>query len=144
MAAAKRGRLQREQPFTLRLSRPAPPRLAVRGQIDALLVDEDVTVVDYKLSKARDTARYAASSTPTRWAAHELPLRGPARGATGVVFLRSKGAPFVERVRRRPGDPTRLLDAADHCGRPAHRHVADDRIRSLPQIGCGFIRAATR
>src|SRR5207253_2914986 len=57
MAAAPVGRLHRELPFTLRLSRPGTPELLLRGQIDALLVGEQVTLVDYKFSQARDTAR---------------------------------------------------------------------------------------
>jgi len=142
MAAAKRGRLQREQPFTLRLSSPSVQELLVRGQIDALLVDEDVTVVDYKLSQARDTARYAAQLDAYALAAHELLSEAPRAVRTGVVFLRSKGAPFVERVPAAPEETrTRLLDAA--------RSIADGRRTGMwPMIGsalcreisCGFIR----
>jgi ATP-dependent helicase/nuclease subunit A len=142
MAAAKRGRLQREQPFTLRLSRPPVQELLVRGQIDALLVDEDVTVVDYKLSQARDTARYAAQLDAYALAAHELLSEAPRAVRTGVVFLRSKGAPFVERVPAAPEETrTRLLDAA--------QAIADGRRTSVwpkiesalcLEIGCGFLR----
>jgi ATP-dependent exoDNAse (exonuclease V) beta subunit len=142
MAAAKRGRLQREQPFTLRLSSPSVQELLVRGQIDALLVDEDVTVVDYKLSQARDTVRYAAQLDAYALAAHELLSEAPRAVRTGVVFLRSKGAPFVERVPAAPEQTrTRLLDAA--------RSIADGRRTGIwpmigsalcREIGCGFIR----
>jgi len=146
MAAAKRGRLQREQPFTLRLSGPSVQELLVRGQIDALLVDEDVTVVDYKLSQARDTARYAAQLDAYALAAHELLSEAPRAVRTGVVFLRSKGAPFVERVPAAPeATRTRLLDAA--------RSIADGRRSGVwpmiesarcREIGCGFIRRCHR
>jgi len=142
MAAAKPGRMQREQPFTLRLSRPGGPELLVRGQIDALLVDEEVTVVDYKLSQARDTARYAAQLDAYALAAHELLAETPRAVRTGVVFLRSKGAPFVEHVPAAPEETrTRLLEAA--------RSIAEGRRTGVwpliesahcREIGCGFIR----
>jgi len=142
MAAAKPGRIQREQPFTLRLSRPPVQELLVHGQIDALLVDEEVTVVDYKLSQARDTARYAAQLDAYALAAHELLSEAPRAVRTGVVFLRSKGAPFVEHVPAAPEETrTRLLDAA--------RSIADGRRTGVwpkiestlcLEIGCGFIR----
>src|SRR6202022_2521056 len=142
MAAAKPGRIQREQPFTLRLSRPPVQELLVHGQIDALLVDEEVTVVDYKLSQARDTARSAAQLDAYALAAHELLSEAPRAVRTGVVFLRSKGAPFVEHVPAAPEETrTRLLDAA--------RSIADGRRTGVGpkidstlclEIGCGFIR----
>jgi len=108
--------------------------LLVRGQIDALLVDEDVTVVDYKLRKRGTPRGTRPSSTPTRWLRTSCSPR-PARVRTGVVFLRSKGAPFVERV---PAAPEANPHAAArrravHRGRPAQRRVADDRIRALPR-----------
>jgi len=142
MAAAKPGRLRREEPFTLRLTRPGAPEVLVRGQIDALLVDEEVTVVDYKLSQARDPARYAAQLDAYALAAHELLAEAPRTVRTGIVFLRSKGAPFVEHAPCGPDEArTRLLDAAQTISNGRHTGawpmVDPARCR---QIGCGFIR----
>jgi ATP-dependent helicase/nuclease subunit A len=97
MARAGAQRLKRELPFVLRLTRDGAPELLVRGQIDALLLDgEDATVVDYKLSKARPAERYAAQLDAYALAAREL-TSGTVPVRTGIVFLRSPGAPFVER-----------------------------------------------
>jgi ATP-dependent exoDNAse (exonuclease V) beta subunit len=142
MAAAPAKRLHRELPFVLRLSRPGAPELLVRGQIDALLIDEHVTVVDYKLSQARDTARYAAQLDAYALAARELVGEAPLPVRTGIVFLRSKGAPFAERAPAPAGETRgRLLDAA--------QAIAEGRRSGLwpvveaptcREIGCGFIR----
>src|SRR5207248_2810315 len=71
MAQARPERLRRELPFTLRL--PGDPEAIVRGQIDALLLDDGAaTVIDYKLSQARDLARYEAQLDAYALAAHEL------------------------------------------------------------------------
>jgi ATP-dependent exoDNAse (exonuclease V) beta subunit len=142
MAAAKPGRVQREQPFTLRLSRPGAPELLLRGQIDALFIDEEVTVVDYKLSQARDTARYAAQLDAYALAAHELLAEAPRAVRTGVVFLRSRGAPFVEHAPAAPEETRRrLLDAAQSIadGRRTGDWPLVDPARCR-EIGCGFIR----
>ena len=142
MAAARPGRVHREQPFALRLSRPGAPELLVRGQIDALLVDDEVTVVDYKLSQARDTARYAAQLDAYALAAHELLAEAPRRVRAGIVFLRTKGAPFVERAPA-PPDVTRgrLLDAAQAIaeGRRSGRWPGIE-VGCCREIGCGFVR----
>ncbi|HTO99579.1 MAG TPA: UvrD-helicase domain-containing protein [Myxococcales bacterium] len=141
MAELPENRLHRELPFLLRLSRPGAPELLVRGQIDALLVGEELTVVDYKLSQARDTARYAAQLDAYALAARELAGTGlPVR--TGIVFLRSKGAPFVEREPATAEETReRLLDAA--------QAIAEGRrTGSWPlvqpsvcrEVGCGFFR----
>ncbi|HZR09111.1 MAG TPA: UvrD-helicase domain-containing protein [Myxococcales bacterium] len=142
MAAAPSKRLHRELPFMLRLSRPGAPELLLRGQIDALLIDEDVTVVDYKLSQARDTARYAAQLDAYALAARELVGESPLPVRTGIVFLRSKGAPFVEHTPAATDEiRSGLLDAA--------QAIADGRRSgvwpvieppSCREIGCGFIR----
>jgi hypothetical protein len=142
MAAAKPGRLRREEPFTLRLSRPGAPEVLVRGQIDALLVEEEVTVVDYKLSQARDTVRYAAQLDAYALAAHELLAEAPRTVRTGIVFLRSKGAPFVEHAPCGPEEArTRLLDAAQAIadGRRTGQWPLVDPARCRA-IGCGFVR----
>ncbi len=142
MAGAPPGRLHRELPFVLRLSRPPGPELLLRGQIDALLLDEDVTVVDYKLSQARDTGRYAAQLDAYALAARELVGESPLPVRTGIVFLRTKSAPFVERPPA-PPDAVRaqLLEAAQAIadGRRTGRWptVPVDRCR---EIGCGFVR----
>ena len=142
MAAAPASRLHRELRFTLRLSRPDAPELLLRGQIDALLLGEQVTVVDYKFSQARDTARYAAQLDAYALAAHELVAGAPLPVRTGIVFLRSKGAPFVERAPAATGQTrARLLDAAQAIahGRRTGSWPTVEPARCR-EIGCGFIR----
>ncbi len=141
MARLRSDRLHRELPFALRLSRPGAPELLVRGQIDALLIEDSATVVDYKLSRARDTARYAPQLDMYALAAREL-MGGALPVRTGIVFLRSAGAPFVE---REPGEATatrtRLLDAATAIadGRRTGEWpgIAPEECRG---IECGFFR----
>jgi CRISPR/Cas system-associated exonuclease Cas4 (RecB family) len=139
MARLPPGRLRRELPFTLRLTRAGAPELLVRGQIDALLLEETATVVDYKLSKARDTSRYAAQLDAYALAARELmgaalPVR------TGIVFLRSPGAPFVERD---PADAAatrdRLLDAATAIAEGRRTsHWPKVAPATCHELSCGF------
>ncbi len=142
MAAVPARRLHRELPFMLRLSRPGAPELLVRGQIDALLIDEDVTVVDYKLSQARDTARYAAQLDAYALAARELVGESPLPVRTGIVFLRSKGAPFVERAPAPPEETReRLLGAAQAIAEGRRSGIWPVvEPPSCREIGCGFIR----
>ena len=145
MAAARPSHLYREQPFTLRLSAPGAPELLLRGQIDALLLETNAaTVVDYKLSQAREPARYAAQLDAYALAAGEL-LQGALPVHTGIVFLRSKGAPYVERPAANAEElaqiRTRLLGAA-------HAIAAGRRTGEWPKVdfarckemGCGFVR----
>ena len=142
MAAAPVSRLHRELPFTLRLSRPGTPELLLRGQIDALLVGEQVTLVDYKFSQARDTARYAAQLDAYALAARELVSGAPLPVRTGIVFLRSKGAPFVEHAPAAAEQTrARLLDAAQAIaeGRRTGKWPLVEPARCR-EIGCGFIR----
>jgi ATP-dependent helicase/nuclease subunit A len=141
-------RLHREHPFALRLA-PGPgdapgPALLLRGQLDALLLDEGAaTVIDYKHAERRDPERYAAQLDAYALAARALvgdavPVR------SGLVFLRTAGAPFVERPAATPGalaqTERRLLQAgrAIAAGRRAGAFpkVAPARCREL---GCGFI-----
>jgi hypothetical protein len=142
MASASANRLYRELRFTLRLAQPGSPELLLRGQIDALLVDEDVTVVDYKLSQARDTARYAAQLDAYALAARQLVAEAPLAVRTGIVFLRSPEARFVERVPA-PAEETRarLLSAAQSIA-DGRRTGVWPRVepRVCREIGCGFIR----
>jgi ATP-dependent helicase/nuclease subunit A len=142
LAAAPASRLHRELRFTLRLSRPGAPELLLRGQIDALLVGEQVTLVDYKFSQARDTARYAAQLDAYALAARELVSGAPLPVRTGIVFLRSKGAPFVERAPAAAEQTrARLLDAAQAIaeGRRSGKWPLVEPARCR-EIGCGFIR----
>jgi ATP-dependent exoDNAse (exonuclease V) beta subunit len=140
MAKAPEGRLRRELPFTLRLSGDGAPEVLLRGQIDALLLDGGAaTVVDYKLSQARDPARYAAQLDAYALAAAELTGHAvPVR--TGIVFLRTKGAPFVE---KEPAADTRarLLAAASAIaeGRRTGAWAQVPRER-CEELGCGFVR----
>ena len=144
MAAAPAKHLEREQPFLLRLGEPGL-ELLLRGQIDALLLEPDAaTVVDYKLSQARDPQRYAAQLDAYALAASEL-LQGTLPVRTGIVFLRSKGAPYAERPATSAPDllavRERLLTAAraiaDGQSSGNWPKVDPSRCRSL---GCGFLR----
>ncbi len=117
MAAAPASRLHRELRFTLRLSRPDAPELL-------------------------DTARYAAQLDAYALAAHELVAGAPLPVRTGIVFLRSKGAPFVERAPAAAGQTrARLLDAAQAIahGRRTGSWPTVEPARCR-EIGCGFIR----
>ena len=142
MAAARPEHLERERPFTLRLAAPGMPELLLRGQLDALLLESDsATVVDYKLSQARDPSRYAAQLDAYALAASEL-VQGALPVRTGIVFLRSKGAPYVERpAADLAAIRTRLLEAAASIARGRSTglwpKVEPARCREL---GCGFIR----
>jgi ATP-dependent helicase/nuclease subunit A len=147
-AEAQHLRLHREHPFALRLApRPgdAPgPALLLRGQLDALLLDEGAaTVIDYKHAERRDPERYAAQLDAYALAARALvgdalPVR------SGLVFLRTAGAPFVERPAATPDalaqTERRLLEAgrAIAAGRRAgvFPKVGPRRCKEL---GCGFI-----
>ena len=141
---AKAGsRLQRELPFTLRLQ-PAGdgPVLFLRGQIDALLVDDTAaTVVDYKLSREREPERYSSQLDAYALAAHEL-VQGTVGIRTGIVFLRSPGAPYVERppTKDLSGVRERLLEAAKDIaeGRKTGTWAKIEPARCRA-IGCGFL-----
>ena len=146
MAHAKGDRLLRELPFVLRLAPNAgAPELLIRGQLDALLLDDGAaTVVDYKLSRARDVEHYARQLDAYALAAHELVL-GAVPVRTGIVFLRSPGAPFVERgaadaaglasIRKRLLEAGRALADGRRTG--SWPRIAPDGCREL---GCGFLR----
>jgi len=140
MAAAPADRLHRELPFVLHLR--GETELLLRGQIDALLLDDGAaTVVDYKFSETRDLERYAAQLDAYALAAEEL-VKGAVPVRAGVVFLRSRGAPFAERA---PGaaDRTRreLLGAAAAI---AHGRRSGSwpgvEVSRCRELGCGFIR----
>jgi ATP-dependent exoDNAse (exonuclease V) beta subunit len=141
MAAAPADRLHRELPFMLHLQNDRV-ELLLRGQIDALLLDDGMaTVVDYKLSQTRGLERYAAQLDAYALAAHQL-VQGKVPVRTGIVFLRSSGAPFAE---REPADPelirAGLLGAAESIaeGRRSGSWPLVEPARCR-EIGCGFIR----
>jgi hypothetical protein len=140
------GRLLRELPFALQLAPEAGdgPRLLVRGQLDALLLDQGrATVLDYKHSAARDTARYALQLDAYALAAHQI-TGGALPVQAGLVFLRSRGAPLVLRPEQddaaRAGTRKALLEAARsiaegrRTGRFGKRAPAGCR-----ELGCGFV-----
>ncbi len=146
MARAKRDRLQRELPFVLQLLPDNDgPEVLLRGQLDALLLDDGVaTVVDYKLSRSRDVKHYARQLDAYALAAHEL-VQGALPVRTGVVFLRTPGAPFAERaaadaaglaiIRKQLLDAGRaILDGGRTGSWPG---IGPDKCREL---GCGFLR----
>ncbi len=147
-AAGQRLRLHREHPFALHLApepaNPPGPALVLRGQLDALLLDDGAaTVVDYKHAEKRDPERYAAQLDAYALAARTL-LGDAIPVRTGLVFLRSPGAPFVERPTATEEDLARtrseLLGAAAAVAQGrrtgAWRRVAPSRCR---QLGCGFL-----
>ena len=142
MAKARPEHLKRELPFALRLSAPDRPELLVRGQIDALLLEEGAaTVVDYKLSRARELTRYQAQLDAYALAARELTASAlPVRA--GIVFLRSRGAPFAEHA---PAELAQigqgLLEAASAVAegrRSGNWPMA--RIERCRDLSCGFLR----
>ena len=141
-------RLLRELPFLLRLEplagEPPGPRLLLRGQLDALLLDEGfATVIDYKHAEQRDPERYALQLQAYALAAHRI-TAGAAQVRAGLVFLRSRGAPLVLRPAssevERAETRTALLGAARAIeeGRRTGRFplVEPARCRAL---GCGFL-----
>jgi len=147
MARAGVRQLFRELPFALRLEardgEPAGPDLVVRGQLDALLLDgEEATVVDYKLSRAGAAGRYDFQLDAYAVAAQALTGSAvPVR--SGLVFLRSPGAPFTareapgpaeaEEIRRRLLSAARTVDSGRRTG--AWPKVQPARCRELE---CGF------
>lgn len=142
MAQARREHLKRELPFILRLEGDRGAEVFVRGQIDALLLDQGAaTVVDYKLSQARDPARYAAQLDAYALAASEL-TEGAVAVRSGIVFLRSKGAPFAEHQPAPAGEVRlRLLQAGEAIvsGRATGVWPKVDEPRCR-ELGCGFVR----
>ena len=140
MAAARAGELMRELPFALHL-KDERVELLVRGQIDALLLDAgEATVIDYKLSQARDPDHYGNQLDAYALAAGEL-LREPRPVRTGIVFLRSPGTPFAARDPSAAGEVRARLLAAARAIAEGRRTgewsgVAEQRCR---EIGCGFV-----
>jgi len=149
MAQAGPRQLHRELPFALRVEPgegdPPGPGLVVRGQLDALLLDSDeATVVDYKLSRAAPPRRYQFQLDAYALAARELTASTlPVR--SGLVFLRSPGAPFAPREAPEAAElesiRRRLLEAA--------RTVATGRRTAVwpkteparcRELECGFLR----
>jgi ATP-dependent exoDNAse (exonuclease V) beta subunit len=145
MAAAKAGRLKRELPFVLRMAREGAPELLMRGQIDALLLDGDAaTVVDYKLSKARPIERYKAQLDAYALAAREL-TSGAVPVRTGIVFLRSPGAPFVERPPPDAATLSAIRESLLDAGWDIAHGRATGEWKKIERAGCerlecGFIR----
>jgi ATP-dependent helicase/nuclease subunit A len=144
MARAGPSRLKRELPFVLRLTREGAPELLIRGQIDALLLDGSAaTVVDYKLSKARPAERYAAQLDAYALAAHEL-TAGTVPVHTGIVFLKTPGAPFVERPAPDAARFAAIRDGLLDAGRDiAHGRATGSwpkvERRRCEALECGFI-----
>jgi hypothetical protein len=144
MARAGPARLKRELPFVLRLSRADAPELLIRGQIDALLFDGGgATVVDYKLSKTRPAERYAAQLDAYALAAREL-TSGAVPVRTGIVFLRTPGAPFVERPAPDAPRLAAIRDGLLDAGRDIARGRATGDWPKVPRarceaLACGFL-----
>src|SRR5712671_2424320 len=149
MARAGARQLFRELPFALRLEaregEPAGPDLVVRGQLDALLLDgEEATVVDYKLSRAAPAGRYqfqldAYSAAAQALIGSAVPVR------SGLVFLRSPGAPFAAREAPGAGDSDdirRRLLAAGRAVESGRRTGAWPKVQPARcrELECGFFR----
>ena len=138
-------RLHRELPFALRLDPAIGPTLVVRGQLDALLVDGDsATVIDYKLSRGSEAARYRFQLDAYALAADRLVESAvPVRSA--LVFLRAKGPRIEEQPPRDPaglrGIEERLEGAGAVLweGRRTGRWPRIDRALCR-ELGCGFVR----
>jgi ATP-dependent exoDNAse (exonuclease V) beta subunit len=142
MAQAPADRLRRELPFALRIAGDGGPDLLLRGQIDALLLDGGrATVVDYKLSQARDPARYAAQLDAYALAATEMVERS-VPVTSGIVFLRTKGTPFVERTAPDAAGTRARLAAAAAAIADGRRTGSWPRVEAARcrEIGCGFVR----
>jgi ATP-dependent exoDNAse (exonuclease V) beta subunit len=144
MAQAGPQRLRRELPFVLRLSRAEGPELLLRGQIDALLLDQaGATVVDYKLSRTRPVERYASQLDAYALAAREL-TSGTVPVQTGVVFLRSPGAPFAGRPAPDEARLAAIRDGLLDAGRDIARGRATGDWPKVPRsrceaLECGFL-----
>jgi hypothetical protein len=144
MAQAGAQRLRRELPFVLRLSRAEGPELLLRGQIDALLLDQGgATVVDYKLSRTRPVERYAAQLDAYALAAREL-TSGTVPVQTGIVFLRSPGAPFAGRPAPDEARLAAIRDGLLDAGRDIARGRATGDWPKVPRsrceaLECGFL-----
>ena len=148
MGAVPAERLQRELPFLLRLvpaqGEPPGPGLLLRGQLDALLLDDGAaTVIDYKLSRARDPERYAVQLDAYALAVHAL-TEGAVPVRTGLVFLRSAGAPFRERpAADAPGLSSiraRLLGAARSLAEGRRTGIWPQvEVPSCRALDCGFL-----
>ena len=149
MAAAREGRLRRELPFMLRIpgagAGAGGPELLIRGQLDALLLDDEgATVIDYKLSSARDPAKYARQLDAYALAAHAL-VEGAVPVRTGIVFLRSPGTPWAGR----PAPDAEALEQIRSGLTTAARGLAHGRRTGVwprieparcEEISCGFFR----
>jgi len=137
-------RLHRELPFALRVDRGEGPALVVRGQLDALLVDGDcATVVDYKLSRGSEAARYGFQLDAYALAADRL-VESAVPVKSALVFLRAKGPRIEEQPARDAAGFRRIEEDLERAGgvlaegrrtgRWPRIHV--DRCR---EIGCGFV-----
>jgi hypothetical protein len=139
----------RELPFTLRIEALAgdrgSPDVVIRGQLDALLLDgTEATVIDYKLSRPAGAARYDFQLDAYALAADALTDSAvPVR--SGLVFLRSRSAPFVareppsaeelQRIRQRLLEAARVVAAGRRSGVWPKAPAARCR-----ELECGFFR----
>src|SRR5206468_2373075 len=106
-------RLHRELPFALRVGEGPGPGLVVRGQLDALLVDgETATVIDYKLSRGSDAARYAFQLDAYALAADRL-VEGAVPIRSALVFLRPPSMRAEQREDGRYSDGKEDADRGD-------------------------------
>ena len=145
LAKAKAEHLHRELPFALHVAaRPLGPDLLVRGQIDALLLEEGAAlVIDYKLAAPHQSARYDLQLDTYGLAVHEL-VAGQLPVRTALAFLKG---PARELAERPPLDDAgraalrlRIADAgaAIAQGR-AQGRFATIEAASCKALGCGFL-----
>ena len=137
--------LHRELPFALRLGAGKGPALVVRGQLDALLVDRDAaTVIDYKLSRGSDAARYGFQLDAYALAADRL-VEGAVPVRSALVFLRAKGPRIEEQLPRDAAELRRIEERLENAGQVLAngRRTANwpkiDEARCR-EVGCGFVR----
>jgi ATP-dependent exoDNAse (exonuclease V) beta subunit len=138
-------RLHRELPFALRVDPGKGPALVVRGQLDALLVDGDsATVIDYKLSRGSEAARYRFQLDAYALAADRL-VEGAVPVRSALVFLRAKGPRIEEQPARDASELRRIEDRLESAGgvladgrRTGHWPRID--VARCREVGCGFLR----
>jgi hypothetical protein len=138
-------RLHRELPFALRIDPGKGPALVVRGQLDALLVDRDsATVIDYKLSRGSEAARYRFQLDAYALAADRL-VEGTVPVRSALVFLRAKGPRMEEQAPREAAELRRIEERLAGAGAV----LADGRrtghwprieVARCRELACGFVR----
>jgi ATP-dependent helicase/nuclease subunit A len=136
LAGRPPARLRREAPFLLHAAGERA-RLAIKGQMDLVLLDDDrVTVLDYKLTSHGSLEPYLFQLETYAHAARAVYGR-PA--VAGVVFLRP-GGPLV-RLLETPADPSeRLGRLADELALARGTGITPGRdVETCRRLECGYL-----